>query len=66
MSDLKTRKRFTSTIDIALQEQLKNLSELTRIPQTRLLDEALEDLFNKYKEKGFEIKSPTKTIRKDV
>lgn len=66
MSDLKTRKRFTSTIDIALQEQLKNLSELTRIPQTRLLDEALEDLFNKYKEKGFEIKSPTKIIRKDV
>lgn len=66
MSDLKTRKRFTSTIDIALQEQLKNLSELTRIPQTRLLDEALEDLFNKYKEKGFEIKSPAKNIRKDV
>lgn len=66
MSDLKTRKRFTSTIDIALQEQLKSLSELTRIPQTRLLDEALEDLFNKYKEKGFEIKSPTKIIRKDV
>lgn len=66
MSDLKTRKRFTSTIDIALQEQLKSLSELTRIPQTRLLDEALEDLFNKYKEKGFEINSPTKIIRKDV
>lgn len=64
LSDLKTRKRFTSTIDIALQEQLKNLSELTRIPQTRLLDEALEDLFNKYKEKGFEIKTRKITLQK--
>lgn len=54
--DLRTRERFTSTMDKELKKRLKSLSEATRIPQTRLLDEAIEDLIAKYKEKGFEIK----------
>lgn len=47
------RKRFTSTVDSTLQICLQDLSAFSRIPQSRLLDEALEDLVDKYKEKGF-------------
>lgn len=52
-SDLKTRKRFTSTIDKVLQLNLQELSKYTRVPQTKLLDEALEDLVKKYEQQGF-------------
>jgi len=44
---LKTRMRYTSTIDSGLVKTLKELSGKTRIPQSKLLDEALEDLFKK-------------------
>ena len=54
-SDLKTRKRFTSTIDKVLQKNLQNLSKELRIPQARLLDEAIEDLILKYKMRGFNV-----------
>lgn len=46
---LKTRIRYTSTIDADLVETLKDMSQKTRIPQSKLLDEALEDLFKKMK-----------------
>lgn len=46
--DLKTRKRFTTTIDIGVQKTLQELSQKTRIPQSKLIDEAIMDLYRKY------------------
>lgn len=46
---LKNRSRFSTTIDIELDSKLKKLSEITRIPTSKLVDEALEDLMMKYK-----------------
>ena len=50
--DLKYRTRITTSIKNELLDAMKKLSETTRIPQSKLFDEALEDLFKKY---GFEI-----------
>ncbi|MED3792358.1 ribbon-helix-helix domain-containing protein [Niallia alba] len=47
---LKTRKPLSNAVKIELAEQLKELSERTRIPMSKLLDEALEDLIKKYKQ----------------
>jgi metal-responsive CopG/Arc/MetJ family transcriptional regulator len=49
MSDLKTRTRIGNTLDTNLLEKLKELSTITRIPMSRLLDEAVEDLIQKHK-----------------
>lgn len=38
---LKNRTQFTSTLDNELYEELKKLTEETKIPMSRLLDEAL-------------------------
>jgi hypothetical protein len=46
---LKNRVQISSTIDKKLNEKLKELHRTTRIPISRLLDEAIEDLINKYK-----------------
>ena len=47
------RTPFATKIDSELKDKLIKLSETTRIPQSKLVDEALEDLFKKYsKEKG--------------
>lgn len=48
MSDLKTRVRIGNTVNAVLMEQFKKLSEQTRIPMSKLLDEAIEDLIRKY------------------
>lgn len=48
---LKNRIRIGSAIDKTLFENLKELSEQTRIPISKLLDEAIEDLLKKHKEK---------------
>ena len=45
---LKNRTRIGSAIDAELYNKLKELSEKTRIPISKLLDEALEDLFKKH------------------
>ena len=45
---LKNRTRIGSAIDKKLYEQLKKLSEDTRIPISKLLDEAIKDLIEKY------------------
>ena len=45
---LKTRVPISSTIDKALNEQLRQLAEDTRIPISKLLDEAIEDLIKKH------------------
>jgi hypothetical protein len=46
--DLKYRTRVTTSIKNELAEAIRRLSEETRIPQSKLFDEALEDLFVKY------------------
>ena len=48
MSDLKTRTRIGNTLDTNLLEKLKELSNVTRIPMSRLLDEAVQDLIKKH------------------
>ena len=48
MGDLKNRKRYTNSLDNYLVDKLKNLSEETKIPQSKLLDEAIELVLNKY------------------
>ena len=45
---LKNRKTISNAVRTELAEALKQLSEVTKIPMSKLLDEALEDLINKY------------------
>ena len=45
--DLKHRTRITTSIKNELLDAMKKLAETTRIPQSKLFDEALEDLFQK-------------------
>lgn len=47
--ELKNRIRISSSIDIDLNNKLKELSEQTRIPISRLLDEAIELLLKNHK-----------------
>jgi len=42
------RKQWSTATDFELYEGLRNLSKTTRIPASRLLDEAIEDLLVKY------------------
>ena len=49
MGDLRNRERYTNSLDIQLLKNLKKLSFTTKIPQSKLLDEAIEDLLKKYK-----------------
>jgi predicted transcriptional regulator len=42
---------YATKVDRELRDKLTKLSEDTRIPQSKLVDEALEDLFLKYGEK---------------
>lgn len=50
--DLKNRSRFGVAIDNKILEELRDLSAKTRIPASKLVDEALEDLIEKYKRKS--------------
>lgn len=43
------RKQIASTVDPELWDMFRELSGTTRIPSSRLLDEALEDILLKYK-----------------
>ena len=45
---LKNRKTISNAVRTELAEALKQFSEVTKIPMSKLLDEALEDLINKY------------------
>jgi hypothetical protein len=45
---LKNRERFASSVDKKLLLNLRALSESTRIPLSRLLDEAIADLLKKH------------------
>ena len=48
--DLVNRRRVGAVVDKKLWEKFQELSNKTRIPQSRLLDEALEDLLKKYED----------------
>ena len=48
---LVNRTRFTSSLANELVEPWNELSKTTRIPKSRLLDEAIEDLLKKYEKK---------------
>ncbi|MEW5569621.1 ribbon-helix-helix domain-containing protein [Rossellomorea marisflavi] len=48
MSDLKNRTRIGNTVDNQLLKKFKELSTETRIPMSKLIDEALRDLLGKY------------------
>lgn len=50
-SILVNRTRFTSSLKNELAPKLNKLSEQTRIPKSRLLDEAIEDLLKKYEKR---------------
>ena len=45
---LKYRTRFTSSLKNELVEPFDQLAAKTRIPKSRLLDEAIEDLLKKH------------------
>ncbi|WP_251861024.1 ribbon-helix-helix domain-containing protein [Clostridium sp. Marseille-Q2269] len=47
-NDLKTRQRYTASYDKELLEALKHLSKETKIPLSKLLDEAIILLQEKY------------------
>lgn len=49
---LVNRKRFVSSLDNKLVEPFNTLSKQTRINKSRLLDEAIEDLLEKYEKKN--------------
>ncbi|VBB09178.1 ribbon-helix-helix [Lucifera butyrica] len=46
---LKYRTRFTSSLKNELVKEFDELAKVTRIPKSRLLDEAIEDLLKKHK-----------------
>lgn len=48
MTDLKNRVQYATSIDKELKDAMKVLSDKTRIPQSKLIDEAIEDLLKKY------------------
>ena len=45
------RKKFSSSLDNKLVEPFNDLSAKTRVPKSRLLDEAIEDLLKKYEKR---------------
>ena len=49
---LVNRKRFVSSLANELVKPFDELSKKTRVPKSRLLDEAIEDLLKKYEKKN--------------
>lgn len=45
---LKNRKTISNAVRSELADALKQLSEETRVPMSKLLDEAIEDLIKKH------------------
>lgn len=45
------KERFTTYLPIGMIDKIRKLSEDTRIPQSRLFEEAVENLLKKYEEK---------------
>lgn len=49
LSEYRNREKWSTATDKAILEKFRQLSADTRIPASRLLDEAMEDLLVKYK-----------------
>ncbi|HBC95041.1 MAG TPA: hypothetical protein DCZ10_19645 [Pelotomaculum sp.] len=49
---LKNRQHYGVTIDKEVLLKFRELADKTRIPQSKLMDEAIEDLLKKYSDKG--------------
>ncbi|WP_349821735.1 ribbon-helix-helix domain-containing protein, partial [Clostridium saudiense] len=49
--DLKNRVRFSTSLDKDLAKRLDDLSITTRIPKSKLVDEAIEMLLDKHENK---------------
>ena len=49
---LVNRTRFTSSLKNELMEEFNKLAEETRIPKSRLIDEAIEEHLKKYQKKN--------------
>ena len=47
MSETVQKERFTSYLPVKLIESLREISEKTGVPQTRLLEKAVEDYLDK-------------------
>lgn len=52
VKDLKNRDRIGVTIDKKINENFRVLAEKTRIPMSKLVDEAISDLLKKYQGQG--------------
>lgn len=50
-AQLVNRTKLISSLDNALVKPLNDLSKKTRVPKSRLLDEAVEDLLKKYEKR---------------
>lgn len=50
-AQLVNRKKFVSSLQNELVPQFDQLSRETRVPKSRLLDEAIEDLLKKYEKR---------------
>ena len=48
---LVNRTRFTSSLKNELMDGFNKLAQETRIPKSRLIDEAIEDLLKKYEKR---------------
>lgn len=49
---MSNREPFATKIDSELKTKIQRLSKETRIPQSKLIDEAIEDLLKKYNNKA--------------
>lgn len=56
MDDLKNRERYSTTVKNGVKKRLESLKNITGIPKTKLLDEAIDDLFEKYRRLGYRTK----------
>lgn len=50
-TNLVNRTKLVSSLANELVEPFNKLSKITRVPKTRLLDEAIEDLLKKYEKR---------------
>jgi len=48
MGELKNRQRYTTSIENEVVEKFKEVSERTRIPQSKLVEEAMKYIIKKY------------------
>ena len=62
---LVNRTRFTSSLKNELMDGFNKLAQETRIPKSRLIYEAIEDLLKKYEKRMAESARVDKDVKKD-